>query len=195
MEEAATVPNNLVTAWHTFVTDLKVPLPWPKPEDYALADKDEPILIWGAASSVGQYALQLLNYYGYTNVIATASPKHWAKLKEFGATVLFDYRDSEVTQKVAQFREEKGGRLRVLDCIGSVEGSIRHIREITRKGDVVAILLPVIIRHSSDDEMPEYVLNVAAVADWKDGVETRGVRTHFYADVCLLFPSQIAIWD
>lgn len=178
------MPNNLVTAWHTFVTDLEIALPWPKADEYAPVDKDEPILIWGAASSVGQYALQLLKYYGYTNVIATASPKHWAKMKEFGATTLFDYRDPEIVQKVSQSRDGRRRKLKVLDCIGSLEGSIRQISGIARNSNRVAILLPVIVKHSSDTEAPEYASDVAAVADWEGGVVMRGVRTHFYADVC-----------
>ncbi len=29
LQELVTVPNNFVTAWHTFVTDLGINLPWP----------------------------------------------------------------------------------------------------------------------------------------------------------------------
>jgi hypothetical protein len=29
-EEAVTIPNNFVSAWHAITTDLGLPLPWPQ---------------------------------------------------------------------------------------------------------------------------------------------------------------------
>lgn len=50
-QEAVTLPNNFVTAYHTFVTDLGLTLPWPKPTDYTPKHAEDPILIWGGSSS------------------------------------------------------------------------------------------------------------------------------------------------
>ena len=93
MQEAVTLPNNFVTAYHTLVTDLGLSLPWPKPSDFTPQHAVDTVLIWGGSSSVGQYALQILKYFGYQNLLATASPKHHELLKSYGATRVFDYND------------------------------------------------------------------------------------------------------
>lgn len=156
--------------------------PWPRPEKYVPSTADAPILIWGGSSSVGQFAIQILKYYGYTNVLATASRKHHESLKGLGAKMVFDYNDSDVVSSLVKAGEETGIPL-VLDCIGSKFGSIAPISKIAKSGAKVAILLPVIVRDSSETEDPEYGMDVTVAADWADGVDAQGVRTHFYLNV------------
>ena len=43
--------------------------------------------------------IQVLRYYGYNNILGTASPQHWDVLKEMGARELFDYRDPDIMSK------------------------------------------------------------------------------------------------
>ncbi|KUI66720.1 hypothetical protein VM1G_01609 [Cytospora mali] len=57
IQEAVTVPTNFCTAMHTITKDLDLQLPWPLPEGWTPPEADKPILIWGATSSVGQYAV------------------------------------------------------------------------------------------------------------------------------------------
>lgn len=64
LQEAVTLPNNFVTVFHAITTDLGIETPWPRPEGYRPEDAEKAILVWGGASSVGQYALQILRYYG-----------------------------------------------------------------------------------------------------------------------------------
>lgn len=168
--------------FHSITTDLGLETPWPKPENYVPKDADKSILIWGGSSSVGQFAIQILRYYGYTHVLATASRKHHEKLSELGAKSVFDYNDSNVVANILEAGGEDGIPL-VLDCIGSKAGSIAPISKIAKPGSKVAILLPVIVRDSTETEDPEYEMDVKAAADWQDGVDARGVRTHFYLDV------------
>jgi hypothetical protein len=77
----------------------------------------------------------------------------------------------------------------ILDCIGSKDGSLKPLSEVAGKGSKVAVLLPVIVKDASETEAPEYSMDVAGSAPWKEGVDARGVRTHFYLDVSLLSPS------
>ena len=168
--------------FHAATTDLGIELPWPKPDDYMPVKADSPILIWGGASSVGQFAIQILQYYGYTNILATASRKHHDKLQRLGAKELFEYNDADVVKSLTQAGGESGIPL-ILDCIGSKNGSIGPISQVAKSGAKVAILLPVIVRDSSETEVPEYEMDVQKVAHWNAGVDVRGVRTHFYADV------------
>lgn len=188
MAEAVTLPNNFVTVFHSLTTDLGIETPWPKPVDYVPAHSNEAILIWGGSSSVGQYAIQILRYYGYTNILTTASTKHHAKLRLLGAASTFDYRDEEVVSSILG-SEPKTGIPRILDCIGSKDGSVGPISKIAKSGARVAILLPVIVRDSSETTDPEYEMDVMKAADWAEGVDARGVRTHFYLEVSFAITS------
>ncbi|KAK1962014.1 zinc-binding dehydrogenase [Colletotrichum sublineola] len=180
-QEAVTVPTNLITVFHAVTADLGLEVPWPRPAAWEPKEKDDALLIWGAASSVGLYALQVLRYWGYRNLMAVASEKHHAHLKEIGAKKTFSYRDADVVEKVLDFVGEEGVPL-VLDCIGSLEGTLRPLTKIARRGAKIAVMLPVIIRDATEDVEPEYEMDVSRVlvGEWAEGVELRGVRTHHY---------------
>lgn len=185
LKEAVTIPNNFVTAWHTFTHDFGFDLPWPKPDHYVPKKADQWILIWGGSSSVGQYGLQILKWYGYKNVVATASKGHHEKLRRYGAAKCFDYRDGDVVADILHFVSAQSGSDTIpylYDCIGSLEGSVKPIAKIARPGATVAILLPVIIKDAGDGVKPEYEMDVENVVKWGDGVAVVGVRTHFYLD-------------
>jgi NADPH:quinone reductase-like Zn-dependent oxidoreductase len=185
MQEAVTLPNNFVTAYHTIVTDLGLPLPWPKPSDYRPEHSEDPILIWGGSSSVGQYALQILEYFGYQNLMATASPQHHDLLRSFGAAHVFDYHNPDVAKRILSSSQRSGEPAIpfILDCIGSRDGSVRPLAHIAQRRTKVAVLLPIINRDATDTDAPEYTMDVQGAAEWADGVEGIGVRTHFYLDV------------
>lgn len=182
LAEAVTLPNNFVTVFHTLDKDLSIETPWPKPDGYVPKDADKAILVWGGSSSVGQFAIQILRYYGYTHILATASAKHHDKLRALGAKAIFDYNDANVVEKVLQADNANEIPL-IFDCIGSKYGSIAPISKIAKSGAKVAILLPVIVRDSTETEDPEYEMDVKAASNWQEGVDARGVRTHFYLDV------------
>lgn len=179
------MPTNFVTAVHTITADLGLPLPWPVPapeeEDGEGASSSAAILVWGASSSVGQYALQVLKLWGYRNVLAVASARHHGALRELGAAACFDYTSEGVVEQILE-REEAGGIPYFIDCIGSLEGSLTPLSKIAGKGSRVAVMLPVITAHASSTQVPEYEMDVSKVlvGQWKDEVEVRGVRTHFY---------------
>lgn len=139
------------------------------------------ILIWGGSSSVGQFAIQILKYYGYNNILTTSSKRNHAKLQSLGAKHAFDYNDPDVVSQISK----TGPIPFIYDCIGSQGGSLKPISKIAKTGAKVAILLPVIVRDSSETEDPIYEMDVKKAADWEDGVDARGVRTHFYLDVSL----------
>lgn len=181
-EAAATVPSSFVTTWHALTSDLSIDLPYPKPADYTPPNASAPILLWGASTSVGQYVLQVLKHYGYTNIPVTASPRHHDLLRSLGATETYDYTSSEDLDRLRDVlaQHESGERVKVLDNIGSVEGSMEPLSRITPPGSLVAVLLPVIKTHAEEDRAPEYTLDTHSLVNWKEGVQTVGVRTHFY---------------
>lgn len=178
MQQAVAIPTNLVTVFHTCVTDLGIDLPWPKPADYKPANAQAPILIWGGSSSVGQYAIQVLKYYGYEHIIGVASTRQHELLISLGATQVFDYNASDVVSSLHQL----GHIHYIIDCIGSQSGSLEPISQIAEAGSKVAIMLPVIVRDATDTIEPIYSMNVSEFTKWADGVDVRGVRTHFYLE-------------
>jgi hypothetical protein len=178
--------------FHTLTTDLGIETPWPKPANYVPKNSNQAILIWGGSSSVGQFALQILRYYGYPNVLATASRKHHDKLCALGAKEVFDYNDMNIVSDIVR-AGGNGGIPLIFDCIGSKIGSIAHISKIARSGSKVAILLPVVVRDSTETEDPEYEMDVEVAAGWGDGVDTRGVRTHSYLNVSSVDPIQLVL--
>lgn len=109
----------------------------------------------------GQYAIQILKYYGYTNIITTASKTHHALLQSFGAIHTFDYRDGDITDSILRSaessnRERDGPTIPfILDCIGSQKGSLAPLARVAQGGARVAVLLPVIVRDSGVDVAPE----------------------------------------
>ncbi|KIW13740.1 hypothetical protein PV08_08931 [Exophiala spinifera] len=185
MQQAVTLPNNFVTVWHTLTKDFGFELPWPKPDEFVPTEAAQAILVWGGASSVGQYALQILKYYGYKNVIATASARHHAKLLRYGAAKCFDYKDAGVVHDILDFLRSQGNNTffaYIYDCIGSLQGSVRPVAKLASAGCKVAILLPVIVKDAAQGIKPEYEMDVNTCADWQSGVKVAGVRTHFYLD-------------
>lgn len=183
LQAAATVPSNFVTAVHTITKDLGLELPWPVAEGWAPSEEviDAPILIWGAASSVGQYALQVLKFWGYQNILAVASRRHHAMLRDLGAVVSFDYTNQDVVEQILRVEADIPY---IIDCIGSLEGTLTPLSKIAGKGSKVAVMLPVITTHASSTQVPKYEMDASSVlvGQWKEGVEVRGVRTHFYTE-------------
>ncbi|KAK5631792.1 hypothetical protein RRF57_007506 [Xylaria bambusicola] len=182
LEQAVTLPENLVTAFNTVSADLKLPTPWPKPPGYSPPRANDRILIWGAASSVGQLIIQVLRYYGYKHIVGTASPVHHAYLKGIGATEVYDYKSPTVVDDL--LRSAQGGESPafplIVDCIGSQERTLTSLSKVAQSGSTVAVMLPVILKHAGDDTTPEYSMDAGTSVAWATGVHVSGVRTHFY---------------
>jgi NADPH:quinone reductase-like Zn-dependent oxidoreductase len=187
-QAAAAVPSSLVTAVHTITSDLGLDLPWPIPPNWQPPKADIPILIWGASGTVGTYSLQVLRHWGYKRLLAVASAKNHPNLRNIGATLCFDYSNADVSQQILKAEPEIPY---IIDCIGSLENTLRPLSKIAQRGSKVAVMLPVIIRDATADEEPLYEMDVQQClqGEWNDGVELRGVRTQKYQDVsvpCLL---------
>ncbi|KAL8784044.1 MAG: hypothetical protein Q9195_009213 [Heterodermia aff. obscurata] len=105
------------------------------------------VLIWGAASSVGTFAVQAAKGMGLV-VYATASARHHEYLKGLGAHAVFDYHDEDVVARIIDRVREDGVALRVANCV--VQGSLQPTLDVlgVTKGDEVAkvahtpVLLP-----------------------------------------------------
>ena len=108
-------------------------------------------------------------------------------MRSLGATETFDYRSPSVTSDILELcpptsTGEPAIPL-ILDCIGSLKGTVEPITKLAQNGTKVAVLLPIIVKDSSEESMPEYSMDISAAAPWVKGVDAVGVRTHFYLNV------------
>lgn len=184
LQAAVTVPVNLVTVFHSVTADLELELPWPIPQNWQPKAANKPILVWGASSSVGIFAIQVLRHWRYTKVLAVSSGSHHTYLKSLGATVCFDYRKPDVVDNILDYLKDENEPKApyILDCIGSLNGTLEPLAKIAQRGSRVAVMLPVIIKDATEDEEPVYEMDVSkCIPDkWAEGTIVRGVRTHFY---------------
>ncbi|KAJ3799574.1 chaperonin 10-like protein [Lentinula aff. detonsa] len=135
-ESASTIGLAAFTACQLLWQNQKLPTPLDASR-YSF-----PILVWGGASAVGQYVVQLAKQSGL-QVITTASPQNHELLKKLGADVVFDYKDPEVVAKIRAFCG--GKELNVaIDC-ASVDKSVTLVTDCVddREGSYIALVLPV----------------------------------------------------
>lgn len=133
-EQAAQLGVAPFTALQCLHETLELPSPFD-----ARSGPQRPILIWGGASSVGQYAIQFAKLGGF-RVITTASPKNFDLVKGLGADEVFDYRDEGVVEKIRAATDN--GLDIVVDTISEGKTPEHVAGVIGDKGGKVAIILP-----------------------------------------------------
>ncbi|GAA5909276.1 hypothetical protein JCM6882_003786 [Rhodosporidiobolus microsporus] len=100
----------------------------------------EPVLVWGASTSVGLYAVQLLKASGYT-VIATASEKNFSLLKELGVSSVYSYADPSTPSQIAT---EHPTLSFALDCVsqhGATDKVAQAIKGAAGRGKIVTLMV------------------------------------------------------
>jgi NADPH:quinone reductase-like Zn-dependent oxidoreductase len=135
-EEAAQLGIGPLTALQCLHETLELPSPF---EAIDPGNPQRTILIWGGASSVGQYAIQYAKLAGL-RVLTTASPKNFDFVRGLGADLVFDYREEDVVQKI---RASTGNALEIaVDTISEGKTPKQVAGAIGNKGGKVAIILP-----------------------------------------------------
>ncbi|KAH0425426.1 zinc-binding dehydrogenase [Colletotrichum camelliae] len=148
LKSAATVSLALGTAVQALYQRLGLPEPG------SGKGAEEWVLIYGGATSVGNYAIQLAKLSGL-KVVATASPKNHQFLKELGADAVVDYHG----EWVDEVRKISGGKLkRAFDTV-SDHGSTLKIAQALEgsEGDHILTLIPA---------MPPAKEEIKAVNPW-----------------------------
>lgn len=186
--QATTAPDNFVTAFYTLFNRLGLPLPPSFPATSPPEKASTPILVYGAGATSGQYAVELLRLAGYKNVIAVASKKHEAYLKELGASSVVDYKSPTFIEDVKSAAGDSGaaGIELVVDCV-SLTDSFTAISKIVSPTGTVAWLAP--FKRGLEagltgegvqlfSQLPE-----DAKAIFKEGVKLEGVFTFQYENV------------
>ncbi|KAJ3175282.1 hypothetical protein HDU87_006364 [Geranomyces variabilis] len=167
--EAVAVPDSFVSAWHSLNVDLGIPLAGSSDPTTAVpqppANAHKPVLIWGGATSVGRFALQILHRHGFTDITTTASLRHFDELLALGASRVFDYADPNVSSKI-------GMPQLVLDCIGDEARTLPFYSTVVAHHATVAVLLPVRMRDGS--------ISVTVPTEFASGVTVRPVHAQRY---------------
>lgn len=108
-EDACVLPMGVCTAAGMLFEKESLDLEWPTLNDGVRAKRKhegEIVVVWGASSSVGCSAMQLLRAAGY-RVLATASRHNFDLLKQCGAEAVFDHTDAGCVDRVCSWVEEK----------------------------------------------------------------------------------------
>ncbi|KAL0477629.1 zinc-binding alcohol dehydrogenase domain-containing protein [Acrasis kona] len=161
-ESASTIGLAISTAVHGLYYSNYLNIPRPSADSKPLG---QTILIWGGASSVGSYAIQLASQSGL-KVVTTASKKHNEYLTSLGASAVLDYSSPTVVEDLKKL----GPYEYAFDAIAE-HGTTKKIAEILQpKGAKVAVTLDV------SDELPEnvkasrvgaaYVLDGGEINNW-----------------------------
>ena len=172
-ESAVVLPLGLSTAVAClFMKDSGLGLQYPALDLDPVPKKDQVVLVWGGASSVGCNAIQLAAAAGY-EVFAIASPRNFELMKKLGTTRVFDYQSPTIENDLVQGLEGK-------TLAGSVDaivqnGSIQHLAAVAKHckgkkhiastqlppedlpGDVTAKMA--VAFTAKDDEAAGYVYN------------------------------------
>lgn len=183
LAEAATIPDNFVTAYFTLFDNLRLPVPTSLPAVQPPAEKDTPILIYGSGTTAGQYLIQLLRLAGYRRILTTASPKHREHLLSLGATDVFDYSQSNLSDQILASTHGQPVKY-VVDCVAA-ESTLQQVAKVVGKGSIVSILLP-IKEGATVTGTPGGAMWMELPKDrnpFPEGVELVGTKTFTYQSV------------
>ena len=124
LEEAAALPEALLTAWHNVVElgELKA---------------GSIALIHGGASGIGTIAIQMAKALGATVISTAGNPEKCSKILELGADLAINYRDQDILQALNE--TGYGGKVNtVLDMAGGDYAQI-NIDACAPDGRIVCI--------------------------------------------------------
>jgi len=155
-ESASTIPLACITAALGLFHHLKLPLP--------PANSQIPVLVWAGSTSVGQYAIQLAKAAGCF-VITTGSTARHNYLKELGADVCFDYKDSNAVEQIKE--AAKGNLAYAIDCMSEKESIKQVCAALTGKNAQVVTILP-----GLSDQVPSHIKEISILMYTIFGKET-----------------------
>lgn len=146
-EGAATIPCSWTTAGATFFYHLKLKYEW----EASKPQYDFPLLVWGAATALGQPIIQLAKkYHGYSKIIAVASKKHETQLKAYGADEVFDYHEADVIQ---QIKTKYPNIKHLLDCVSTPATINQTYQCATDAGDATVMNYMGLTTDSIDEKL------------------------------------------
>lgn len=99
-------------------------------------DEREMLLVYGGATSVGLYTIQLAKLSGL-RVFAACAPRHFELLRDYGADEVFDYTNPQVSMRIGM---NTYGKLKyAVDIVAERQSPYQVSRSLSREGGKVAI--------------------------------------------------------
>lgn len=146
--EGSVFPMTANTTWNAWL--------WAGiPRDLPAVPEKQALLVWGASSSIGSFAVQQGKLMGF-EVYATASPRHHEYLKTLGATRLFDYSSDTVREEIVAAVKGAGVTIRTgLVAAGSQQFAVDVINET--RGDAPLVKLAIAPILDSELKVPDGV--------------------------------------
>jgi len=150
-DDATTLPMALTTAYSGLYSKTPNGLGIDVPDTSKATGKyaGTPILILGGSGSVGQLAIQLAKFSGFSPVLTTASSKHTEALKEFGATHVLDRNLSAADLKAEIAKITQKPLTLVYDTI-SQESTQQTAIDVLAPGGHIAFVLPASVKATDD---------------------------------------------
>jgi NADPH:quinone reductase len=103
MEEAAAIPETLMTVWHNVF-------------ERGYADEGETILVHGGTSGIGSMAIKLGNLFGLEVIVTCGSDDKCAAALELGAAHAINYNATDFVEEVKRITDNQGVHI-VLDMV------------------------------------------------------------------------------
>lgn len=143
-EEAATIPLAAITAAVGLYQRLRLPLPWLP----CTVDEQVPLIIWGAATAVGSFAIKLAKLSNIHPLICVAGkgiPFVETLIEPAKGDVILDYREGNeaLVRKLSEAvsRTKSGKVLHAYDAV-SDKGSYDIIGKVLGPGAKLTVVLP-----------------------------------------------------
>ncbi|KAI4255053.1 MAG: hypothetical protein LQ352_002753 [Teloschistes flavicans] len=119
---------SVATAGVGIFINLSIPRPEIGPNSNGGVDMKQSggFLVWGASSSVGSTAVQIVHSLGFT-VYAVCSPKHHDKTRQYGASHVFDYNDANVVTNILNAAKQSNQSIKYAFDAISENGSCEQV--------------------------------------------------------------------
>ncbi|KAG5719568.1 Zinc-type alcohol dehydrogenase-like protein C2E1P3.01, partial [Termitomyces sp. T112] len=143
-EAAATIPVCLTAAFLGLYNSTPHGAGYTPPFRSSAVGKytQKPILIFGGAGSVGQFAIQLAKLSGFSPIIATASVKHTRYLKSLGATHVLD-RTAPLSSLGSAVKEITSAPIEIVyDAVSTADTQNTGYNILASNGSMVVVLNP-----------------------------------------------------
>ncbi|KAL7916697.1 hypothetical protein GGI35DRAFT_485826 [Trichoderma velutinum] len=137
-EEASTIPLCAYTAAVAIFARLKLPMPWHPP------NKPTPLIIYGASTAVGAFAIKLARHVGIYPIIAVAGSGHAyveTLLDTTRGDSIVDYRNGNILQDIRHALDATGTKevYHAIDAICENDSHIVVSRALSTGGSIALI--------------------------------------------------------
>ncbi|MCJ1248375.1 hypothetical protein MMC30_005592 [Trapelia coarctata] len=196
-EEAATIPLAGITAAMGIYQRLSLPLPWHP------ATKPIPLVVYGAASAVGSYAIQLARISNIHPLICVAGrgiPHVEGLIDKSKGDMIIDYRsgDESVVQALREAAKQHGKLEYALDAVSENGSYINICKVLDGKTGHITLVLPA----KDDSGIPSSITRSATLCGsvfdsmdddpWEKELGTRTGNKEFGFVMCRLFGRGLA---